>query len=380
MRECLGSSAWCAVAGAIAVFAILGSAPALGVTGPSAPPTGSTESGQRASLGLPLPFSPELTARIKRVGAVNAPVGLSTTISQSSEESFLKRAQVILPAGLGGNNDVLNNQCSDAAFNAGNCPQASIVGTAEAHSPLAPGGLSGPVVLLQPVAPGLPDLGIDLRGALPQKLKGTLGFTADGRNITVFDNLPNAPISAFTLTFTGGPGGLVAPARDVCAPPPLVFDANFDSHLGASVVTTASATVDCTEASGGGGGGGGGEAPRAKIKLGRLGSDQPTMGVRIEKGSEKLRHAKLVLPRQLGFAAGEDFDHGASIGGNKVKVKHSRRTLKLNTRKPLGSFTARFADGALTPEAGLRPGSKLKFKLKLRDASGATTKLTVRAR
>ena len=36
-----------------------------------------------------LPFTPELSARIKRVGAVNDPVELSTTIAQTIEEAGL---------------------------------------------------------------------------------------------------------------------------------------------------------------------------------------------------------------------------------------------------------------------------------------------------
>ncbi|HXV53147.1 MAG TPA: hypothetical protein VD765_07970, partial [Solirubrobacterales bacterium] len=83
-----------------------------------------------------LPFTPELSARVKRVGAVNDPIELSTTIAQTIEEAGLRRAQVVLPAGIGGNNDVLSNQCSQADFLAETCPAASLVGFASATSPL----------------------------------------------------------------------------------------------------------------------------------------------------------------------------------------------------------------------------------------------------
>lgn len=326
-----------------------------------------------------LPFTPELSARIKRAGLVNEPVELSTTIAQTIDEAGLLRAQVVLPAGLGGNNDTLNNKCQPAAFNAGTCPAASIVGSASATSPLLAEGLSGPVALVEPAAPGLPDLGIDLRGPLALKLKGTLGFTPDARNIVVFDNLPDIPIAEFTLTFAGGQGGLLIPSRDVCQPPPLVFDANFLSHSTATLAATATATVDCSGARAGGPSGGRqNKKPQAKIKLGRLGSDKPSMKLKIKAGSEKLRQAKLKLPRQLGFAAGKDFDRGASV--HKVSVAHGPRTLKLRASKPAKSFKGKFSGGALEPGKGLRPNSKLKFKLKIRDAAGKTTKLTVRAR
>ena len=326
-----------------------------------------------------LPFTPELSARIKRVGAVNNPVELSTTIAQTIEEAGLRKATVILPVGLGGNNDALAVQCPQASFDAGACPANTIVGSAAATSPLQSEGLSGTVALVQPVSPGLPDLGIDLRGPLALKLKGTLGFTVDGRNIVVFDNLPDIPIDAFTLTFAGGEGGLTLPARDVCVPPPVVFDATFDSHSGSSVTSTATATVDCSGATdGGGGNGGGGKKPKAKIKVGAEGSDEPTLAVKIRAGSEKLKSATVKLPKQLGFANGKAFDRGATVG--KVKVNHTKRTLKLKTKKAVKRFAAKFGDGAVKAGKGLGPRTKLTFRLKVRDAKGKTTKLRVRAK
>ncbi len=325
-----------------------------------------------------LPFAPEFSARIKRTGPVNEPVRLSTTIAQTIEEAGLQRAQVILPAGLGGNNDALSNKCSQSDFQAGTCPAASIVGSASATSPLQSQELSGPVALVEPAAPGLPEIGIDLRGALALKLKGTLGIAPGGRNIVVFDGLPDIPISAFTLTFAGGPGGLVFASRDVCEPPPLVFDANFLSHSGATSTAAAPATVDCSEAKDADGS----RKPRAKIKLGRLGSDEPTMKLKLKAGAEKLRRAKLKLPRELAFAGGRAFDRGTKVkaGGGKASVEQSRRGLRLKTKKAVKSFVAKLADGALEAGQGLREGRRLKFKLKVRDAAGETTKLTVRAR
>ena len=364
MRASSSSSAWTAVAGAIAVVALLATAPA------------------QAGLGVQ-PFTPEFSAKITRTGTVNQPVEVSTTISQTAEEATLKRAEVILPVGLDGNNEALANQCSQAAFEAGNCPEVSIIGSAVATLPLPGVSLSGPVALVEPASPGLPDIGIDLRGPAPQKLKGTLGFTPGGRNVVVFDNLPQVPVSAFTLTLNDGPRGLAQPSRDICQPPAPVFDVNFLSHSGATASTTATATVDCSRATGGGGNAGGEvRKPRAKINLGRLDSDEPSMKLRIKAGSEKLRRAKLRLPRELGFASGTAFDRGASVqsSGGKVSVRHNRRGLKLKANKATGAFTAKFAGGALLKSGEPDPGSRLKFRLAVRDVDGKTTRLTVRAK
>jgi hypothetical protein len=328
-----------------------------------------------------LPFSPELSARIKRVGPVNNPVELSTTIAQTIDEAGLKRAQVMLPAGLGGSNDVLANTCAPADFDAGSCPAAAIVGSAQATSPLLTEALAGPVALVAPATPGLPDLGIDLRGPLALKLRGTLGFTPQGRNIVIFDNLPDIPIAGFTLTFAGGPGGLVVAGPDLCGPAPLTFDADFLSHSGASLAGTATPTVDCSQATDeGGGGGGGGRKATAKVKLGRLGSDEPVLKFKAKAGADKLRSATLKLPRQLRFASGKNFDRGTSASKAKVRVKHTARALKLTAGKAAKRLRAKVADGALQPGKGLKPNARLKFKVKVRDASGKTTRLTVRSK
>jgi hypothetical protein len=329
-----------------------------------------------------LPFTPELAAKVKQ-GAANEAVELTTTISQTIDEAGLKSAEVILPKELFGNAATLGISCPDALFQAGNCPANTIVGNAIATSPLLTQPLTGPVALVSPATPGLPDLGVDLRGPLALKLKGKIGVTPDVRNIVTFDGLPDIPIANFALTFTGGPSGLTFANRDLCQPPPIVFNANFASHSGATAVANPTATVECTGGGGGGGGGGGhggSKKPRAKISVGRRSTDAPTMRVRIHKGSEKLTQAKLKLPRQLAFSSGKRFDRGTAVGGRKVSVKHTRRSLKLKAKKPASSLTARFARRALHPGKGLRPHSKLTFKLELRDASGKTTRLSVRAK
>jgi hypothetical protein len=320
-----------------------------------------------------LPFSPELKARIKRVGPISNPVELSTTIGQTIDEAGLLRAQVALPQAIGGGASALTNVCPASAFEAGSCPEASVVGDAVATSPLLAQSLSGPVAMVEPPTPGLPELGVDLRGPLALKVRGALALTPSG-NVVTFDGLPDIPISAFTLTFRGGPGGLISANRDICEPPDLIFNAEFVSHSGATSTTSVPAEIDCSDATGGGGGRGN-RKPKAKIKLGRLGSDEPTMKLTVKAGSEKLRQAKLTLPKQLGFARGKDFDRGTSVA--KVKVRHTRKALKLKSSKPAKRLRAKLADGALVPGKGLRANSRLRFKLKIRDARGRTTKLTV---
>ena len=57
-----------------------------------------------------------------------------------------------------------------------------------------------------------PDLGVDLKGGLALKVKGSLSaIPVDGGGLQIvvtFDGLPDIPLSEFTLTFADGPDGL----------------------------------------------------------------------------------------------------------------------------------------------------------------------------
>jgi hypothetical protein len=155
-----------------------------------------------------------------------------------------------------------------------------------------------------------------------------------------------------------------------------MFATNFLSHSGASTTGSTPATIDGTCK--GGGKHPGRKKPKVKIRLGRLGSDEPTMGLKVKAGSEKLMKAKVKLPKQLRFASGKAFDQGSSVA--KLSVKHTAGALTLKARKPAKRMRAKFADGALQPGKGLHSGQRLKFKVAVRDASGKTTKLIVRAK
>ncbi len=323
-----------------------------------------------------LPFTPELTARLKQVGAANEPHEASTTIAQTIDEAGLLSAQVVLPIGVGANNDALNNKCPRTSFAAGTCPPGSIVGDAIAASPLLNEQLTGPVALVEPVAPGLPDIGVDLRGPLALKLLGSAGIAAGGRNVVTFAGLPDIPISQFTLTFKGGPGGLIVVSRDICVPPPAIFDATFASHAGGQTTAAVPGTVE-------GCGAAAAKKPRAKVKLGGTRSNEPRLKLKVAAGSEPVTQAKLKLPNQLTFAGGAAFKRGikASADGKKLRgkaVKRSKRGLRLRPKGDgVDRVVAKISGGALR-RAG-KISRRLKFPVAVKDAAGGTTKLVVRA-
>lgn len=330
-----------------------------------------------------LQFSPKFSAAIKQSGSLTNGVEVSTTISQTIQEAGLKRAVVTLPGELSPNQAALLNQCPDASFQAGTCPANTKVGSARAASPLQASPLTGDVFVVASTSGGIfPEIGVDLRGSLALKLKGGIALTPDLRAIVTFDGLPDIPISEFTLAFAGGPAGLSAAKRNLCTPPAPVFDTIFLAHSAATSTLATPATVDCTGFDDGGGGGGNAKKPVASIKVGKLGSEEPTLKLKVKAGASRLTKAKLKLPKGLSFAGGAAFERGSSAKGDGRKlpgkaIKHGRSSLTLKA-KGAKSLKAAVGGGALVARGKLGSAKKLRFGLKLVDAAGRRTALTVR--
>jgi hypothetical protein len=175
-----------------------------------------------------VPFSPTFSATAGGAGqtAQGQLTTVSTAIDQDPGEAGLKDAVVLTPPDFGPNIAALNDTCSPADFQAGNCSQASEVGSALATSPLLTQPLAGPVVLIDQEE--LPLIGLDLQGELNMKLTGSLSFN----NQVTFNGLPDIPIAHFALTFSGPPDGLLFANRDLCQPPAPLFTGSFTSHSG----------------------------------------------------------------------------------------------------------------------------------------------------
>ena len=324
-----------------------------------------------------LPFSPKFSAEITKLGDSTVPVEVSTSIKQTIEEAGLKRATVTLPSDLGPNGSAFANTCAEADFQASTCPEASIVGSARAASPLQSEALRGPVVLIT-AAPGtLPMLGLDLSGPLALKLRGAIGLDASNpsavRSQVTFDGLPDIPISDFTLTFDGGDGGLNLATRSPCDPPPFRFDTTFLSHAGGTVSGPTDAEGICGSSAG--------KEPQATLKLRNPKRGDPALRLRVRSGAARIRSAKLKLPKGVAFGHGRAFKRGAKVkaDGAKLKAKAGKRSLKLKARsRGAARIKARFSHGAVRVKGNGRV--RKRFELVVRDVDGTRTKLRLRAK
>jgi hypothetical protein len=320
-----------------------------------------------------LPFSPELTARARPHG-IGQPVELSTTISQTPDEAGLANAQVILPNGITGNNALLGIKCPLTDFEAGTCPPNTLIGSASATSPLQAQALTGTVNLIEPAVPGLPDIGLDLRGPLALKLTGSLTLGPDGRAITTFAGLPDIPIADFDLAFARDPGFVFA-GRDLCTSPPVSVEGAFRSFSGAETSVQAPLVLDgCGPAKA--------KRPRASVKLKRADSNRPKLVFKAKAGDDALRRAKLKLPRKLALARAKKLKRASAIeaDGDRLAPGKVRRRKRSLTLKAGGAETvrAKLAKGAVRKHGKL--GGRPKFRVALTDTQGKTTRLVVRAK
>jgi hypothetical protein len=155
--------------------------------------------------------------------------GVHATVSQAAGQSNLQKVTVSLPLSLALDTDNANGLCefADGSKIDPTCPKSSIVGKAVAHTPLLGQPLIGPVYFVKNVRKDaktgrnirtLPKLVIPLTGenGLRLNLVGT-SAVVDDRLVTTFDNIPDAPVSDFTLDINGGKGGiLVVSGTDIC--------------------------------------------------------------------------------------------------------------------------------------------------------------------
>jgi hypothetical protein len=104
--------------------------------------------------------------------------------------------------------------CTRVQLAAQACPSAAVYGKAEAKSPLLDGKLSGPVYLVSS-SHELPDLVADLRGQVNIQLHGVISSKHGGIK-TVFNSVPDVPVSKFTLNMQGGKKSLLVNSTNIC--------------------------------------------------------------------------------------------------------------------------------------------------------------------
>ncbi len=164
-----------------------------------------------------LPFAPSVAATIGGRGenATGAHPLLDSVITQPTGQATISAVRVLLPATVSVNFTALKHTCQLSQYLANACPASSQVGTAIAVSPLLSTPLRGRVIVAMTPGASLPSLVVQVRGAIPVTLVGSVDFVgARARN--TFSNVPDVPLSRFELRLNGGQNGLLTNNGNLC--------------------------------------------------------------------------------------------------------------------------------------------------------------------
>jgi hypothetical protein len=264
------------------------------------------------------PFDPKVAARIgaKGFNAAHGHPPLRTVITQGADEASIRRVEVTLPSGVSADVKRLSRACPEADLNAGTCPEASTIGSAVAATPLLADPLAGPVRFVAPAAGGLPQVDLDLRGALALRLRGTTALSG-ARLVTTFDGIPDVPLSRFQLDFATD--GVLSTAADLCAATGLRLDATLVSAGGARRQVSVTPEVDGCQGSVGWSG-----------RLDALRRGRTGLTLRVDGRGDAVRRLTVALPSALtvrkGVQAGDVDTVPASA---RVRVRRHEVRLRL---------------------------------------------------
>jgi hypothetical protein len=189
-----------------------------------------------------LGFGPKITLALKnktQMGKFKHP-RLSAVVTQKEGEAGIKGTSVALPKDVALAAENAQGLCETADALADKCPKASIVGSATAETPILNKPMSGPVYFVKGVRKDpktgreiktLPTLFMPLRGETTIYLRAQTAVSHD-RLVTNLQEVPDAPITKFTLNIDGGKHGIIAATRSLCSTGTLKGSARFFGQNG----------------------------------------------------------------------------------------------------------------------------------------------------
>lgn len=194
------------------------------VGGASAPVSSRFQVGGCSGLGFAPKLALKLTGKGQTVDGKHPT--LNATLTQPVAQANIKSVRVALPLSMALDPNNSQHVCSvtDAANDA--CPLTTKVGRATAVTPLLDQPLTGDVFLVQGIrtdARGvqrrtLPTLLVPLRGQIALDLRAKTSVVG-GKLVTTFPAIPDAAVSKFSLTISGGQRGIlvVTHHQNLCA-------------------------------------------------------------------------------------------------------------------------------------------------------------------
>lgn len=186
-------------------------------TTPSAFSSYPVSAAYQASECNKLGFKPKLHTRLsgsKNVTQRAKHPKLRAILETREKDANVLRTALTLPHAIFLDQGHIKTVCTRPQLASQTCPKKAIYGHAEAKSPLLDKKLKGPVYLVSSNHE-LPDLLVNLRGQINVQLRGVISSKNGGLK-TVFNNVPDQPVSKFILRMEGGNKGLLVNSRNLC--------------------------------------------------------------------------------------------------------------------------------------------------------------------
>jgi hypothetical protein len=161
-----------------------------------------------------LGFKPKLNVKLSGPVKRAKNPRIRAILTARTGDANVQRTALTLPHSLFLDQSHIGTVCTRPQLASHTCPKAAIYGKAEAKTPLLDKKLKGKVYLVSSNHE-LPDLVADLRGQVNVQLYGVISSKRGGLK-TVFNNVPDVPVSKFILNMRGGKKSLLVNSTNTC--------------------------------------------------------------------------------------------------------------------------------------------------------------------
>ena len=172
-----------------------------------------------AALAFKPKFKASTSGKTSRADGASLTASVSYPDTPQGSEANIAKVKVELPKRLPSRLKTLQKACTEQAFavNPADCPAASAVGMAIAHTQVLPVPLTGPAYFVSHGGAKFPELIVVLQGdGVTVDLHGETLISKRGITSSTFRQVPDVPVSSFELRLPEGPYSALAANGNLC--------------------------------------------------------------------------------------------------------------------------------------------------------------------